>query len=60
MTLSTKSSVSVGICGSSCILADAQNGALYSKVLIAQIFASALGIYGIIVGIIVSTNSQFP
>ncbi|KAK8813103.1 hypothetical protein WA158_002695 [Blastocystis sp. Blastoise] len=54
------SGISVGICGSSCALAHAQNDALFSKLLIAQIFASALGIYGIIVGIILSTNSQFP
>lgn len=53
-------SLSVGICGSSCALSDAQNGELFAKMLIAQIFASALGIYGIIIGIIVSNFGQFP
>ena len=53
-------SLSVGICGSSCALSDAQDGGLFSKMLIAQIFASALGIYGIIVGIIVSNMGAFP
>ena len=55
-----KCSLSVGICGSSCALSDAQDGGLFSKMLIAQIFASALGIYGIIVGIIVSNMGSFP
>ena len=41
-------------------LSDAQNGELFAKMLIAQIFASALGIYGIIIGIIVSNFGQFP
>ena len=49
-------SLSVGICGSSCAL----SGSLFSKMLIAQIFASALGIYGIIVGIIISNMGAFP
>ena len=54
------SGLSVGICGSSCALSDAQNGELFAKMLIAQIFASALGIYGIIIGIIISNFGQFP
>lgn len=41
-------------------MSDAQDGGLFSKMLIAQIFASALGIYGIIVGIIVSNMGAFP
>eukprot|EP01062_Namystynia_karyoxenos_P065284 TRINITY_DN5874_c0_g1_i1.p1 TRINITY_DN5874_c0_g1~~TRINITY_DN5874_c0_g1_i1.p1 ORF type:complete len:288 (+),score=121.04 TRINITY_DN5874_c0_g1_i1:110-865(+) len=51
--------LSVGLVGSSCAIADAHDKDLFVQILIVEIFASALGIFALIIGILQSQHATF-